>query len=138
MMESMGYKIMDLEKDAYKLLKKLMVREKLEKMIGKDVEVYIDRSIGSTHPKYNNIIYPVNYGYMKEITAVDGDYQDVYVLGEENKIDYCVGKVYAVVERDNDVEDKLIVTTDDRDYSIEEIKAKIDFQEKYFKYKIVK
>ena len=137
-MERMGYKIMDLEKDAYKLLKKLMVREKLEKMIGKDVEVYIDRPIGSTHPKYNNIIYPVNYGYMKEITAVDGDYQDVYVLGEENKIDYCVGKVYAVVERDNDVEDKLIVTTDDRDYSIEEIKERIDFQEKYFKYKIIK
>ena len=44
----------------------------------------------------------------------------------------------AVVERENDIEDKLIAVTDNKDYSIEEIKEKINFQEKYFKYKIVK
>ena len=43
-----------------------------------------------------------------------------------------------ILERENDIEDKLIVTTDDKDYSIEEIKEKINFQEKYFKYKIFK
>ena len=36
-----------------------------------------------------DIVYPINYGYIKEIIAVDGDYQDVYVLGEDNRIDYC-------------------------------------------------
>lgn len=138
MMESINYRIPNLEKDAYQLLKKLVIREKLEDMIGQNIKVYVDRPIGSKHPKHNDIIYPINYGYIEEIIAVDEAYQDVYVLGEEKAINYCKGKVYAVVERDNDVEDKLIVTTDDRDYSIEEIKEKIDFQEKYFKYKIVK
>ena len=50
----------------------------------------------------------------------------------------CVGKIYAVIERENDVEDKLIVVTDNKEYSIEEIKKNIYFQEKNFKYRIVK
>ena len=138
MMESINYRIPNLEKEAYKLLKKLMIREKLEKMIGQTVEVFIDRPIGFVHPNHENIVYPMNYGYIKEITAVDGEYQDVYVLGENNAIAHCNGKVYAVVERENDIEDKLIVTTDDKEYSLEEIKEKINFQEKYFKHKIIK
>lgn len=138
MMENINYKALDLEHDAYKLLKKLIIREKLETMIGKNINVYIDRPIGSIHSKYKNIIYPINYGYIKEIDAVDGEYQDAYVLGEDKAIDYCKGKIYAVIERENDIEDKLIVVTDNKDYSIEEIKDKINFQEKYFKYKIVK
>ena len=36
------------------------------------------------------------------------------------------------------VQDKLIVVTDNKEYSIEEIKKNIYFQEKHFKYKIVK
>ena len=50
----------------------------------------------------------------------------------------CVGKIYAVIERENDVEDKLIVVTDNKEYSIEEIKKNIYFQEKNFNYRIVK
>lgn len=138
MMESINYHIPDLEKDAYKLLKKLIIREKLEKMIGQSVDVFVDRPKGSVHPKHKDIVYPINYGYIKEITSVDGEYQDAYVIGEENAVNCCIGKVYAVIERENDIEDKLIVVIDDKDYSIEEIKEKINFQEKYFKYRIVK
>lgn len=50
----------------------------------------------------------------------------------------CVDKIYAVIERENDVEDKLIVVTDNKEYSIEEIKKNIYFQEKNFKYRIIK
>lgn len=136
MMESIGYKPIDIQKDAYKYFKKHMIREKLENMLGKNIIVYIDRKIGSTHPKYVDTVYPVNYGYIKEITAADGEYQDVYVLGENKPIDICNGRVYAVVERANDIEDKLIVITNDKEYTKEQIKEKINFQEKYFKYKI--
>lgn len=138
MMETINYHEPDLEKDAYNLFKKYYIREKLEDLIGKNVEVYIDRPVGSAHPKYSDMIYPINYGYIKEITAADSEYQDVYVLGEESKIDYCVGKVIAIVERKNDLEDKLVVSTKDKEYTIDEIKELINFQEKYFKYKIYK
>ena len=67
----------DLEKEDYKLLKKLIIRENLKNLVGKYVKVYIDRPLGSIHPKHNDIIYPINYGYIKEITAVDNEYQDV-------------------------------------------------------------
>ena len=110
----------------------------MNNLIGKTVEVIIDRKLGSIHPKHHNIIYNVNYGYIKEITALDGDYQDAYVLGTDIPVDICNGKVYAIVERQNDLEDKLIVVTNNLEYSIDEIKEKIDFQEKYFQYRIVK
>lgn len=110
-------------------MKKLIIRKKLEQMIGQNVEVYIDRAIGSVHPKHNDIIYPINYGYIKEIIAEDNEYQDVYVLGENSKIDYCMGIVITVVERENDLEDKLIVTTNEQSYTIDEMKKSVDFQE---------
>ena len=49
------YKKIREEKD--NKMNKLIIRKKLENMIGQDVEVFIDRPIGSTHPNYNNIIY---------------------------------------------------------------------------------
>ena len=112
--------------------------ERYSNLIGKKVKVYIDRPIGSIHPKHKDIIYPINYGYIKEIKAADGEYQDAYVLGIDEPATNCVGKIYAVIERENDIEDKLIVITDNKEYSIEEIKKTIYFQEKYFKYRIVK
>lgn len=138
MIESINYHVPNIENKAYTLLKKLMIREKLEAMIGQNVTVYVDRPIGSIHPKYTDIIYLINYGYIKEIEAADNEHQDVYVLGIEKPIESCVGRVYAVVERENDFEDKLIVVTENKDYSIEEIKEKINFQERFFKFKIVK
>jgi len=118
--------------------KKNLIRKKLEQLIGREVIVYIDRPKGSTHPKHNNIVYPVNYGYIKEIIANDNEYQDAYLLGVDEQVDSYQGIVYAVVERENDVEDKLIVVAKNINYSIEEIKKIIHFQEQYFKYKIIK
>ena len=41
-------------------------------IIGKKVSVIIDRPFGSAHPEYQGMIYPVNYGYIREIKAGDG------------------------------------------------------------------
>ena len=61
-----------------------------------------------------------------------------FLLYIDEPVSNCVGKIYAVIERENDVEDKLIVVTDNKEYSIEEIKKNIYFQEKNFNYRIVK
>ena len=42
-------------------------------MIGKRVTVKIDRPMGSYHPKYKDIYYPINYGYIEGIIALDGE-----------------------------------------------------------------
>ncbi len=40
--------------------------------LGKNVEVTIDRPLDSTHPKHN-FLYEVNYGYIRDIMAPDGE-----------------------------------------------------------------
>ncbi len=50
-------------------------------MIGTMVTVTVDRPLGSRHPKYKNMYYPVNYGYIEGVMAPDGEEQDAYIVG---------------------------------------------------------
>ena len=52
-------------------------------MLGSWVKVIVDRPLGSTHPQYQDLIYPVNYGYIEGTMAPDGEEQDAYILGIE-------------------------------------------------------
>lgn len=101
-------------------------------IIGKEVSGIIDRPLGSQHPRYPESIYPINYGYVENVFARDGEEQDVYVLGTNIPIKRFKGKVIAVFHRINDIEDKWIVAIDGKDYSDEEILERIHFQEQYF------
>ena len=105
-------------------------------MIGSIVKVIVDRPLGSRHPKYKDIIYPINYGYIEGIIAPDGEEQDAYVLGVNVAVKEFTGKVIAVIHRYDDVEEKWVVAPEGLDFSEEEIKAQVDFQERYFKYSI--
>ena len=109
-----------------------MASEMSENIIGKVVRGTIDRPMGSAHPDYPDLIYPVNYGYVEGILAADGEEQDVYVLGADKPLETFAGRVIAIYHRTNDKEDKWIVSLDGRDYSDGEILAAIDFQERYF------
>lgn len=137
MMENIGYKKIDYTTKGVELLKRLYLLDNLKSMIGKDVKVYIDRPLGSVHPKCSEFVYPVNYGYIKEFVSLDGEYQDAYVLGVNKAIDEFYGKVIAVINRTNDNEDKLVVVEKNSSFSINEIEKMVSFQEKYFKHKII-
>lgn len=106
-------------------------------MIGKVVKVIINRPLGSRHPKYSDTIYSVNYGYIEGVFAPDGEEQDAYVLGVDSAVKEFTGKVIAIIRRFDDVEEKWVVVPDGVSFSKEEIKAEVDFQEKYFKYIIL-
>ena len=41
-------------------------------------EVVIDRPRGSRHPRYPDMVYPLDYGYLKGTAAADGDGIDVW------------------------------------------------------------
>ena len=101
-------------------------------MIGKIVKVKVDRPLGSYHPKHNDILYTVNYGYIEGIIAPDGEEQDAYILGVKEPLDEFVGRVIAIIHRINDVEDKLVVVPEDIVMTKDEIKKHVDFQEKFF------
>lgn len=101
-------------------------------IIGTTVSGFIDRPLGSYHPRHPEMIYPINYGYVKDVIAGDGEEQDVYVFGTQQPIEEYIGIVIAVYHRLNDREDKWIVSLDKTDYSDEEILEAISFQEQYF------
>ena len=85
-----------------------------------EVEVLIDRPLGSQHPQYG-FIYPLNYGFI-----------DAYLLGVFEPVERYRGVVIAVIQRTNDNDDKLIVVPHNVDYSDEQIRALTEFQERYF------
>ena len=101
-------------------------------MIGAIVTVTVDRPLGSYHPEHREMYYPVNYGYIKGITAPDGEEQDAYILGVNKPVSEFTGKVIAVVHRYNDVEEKWVVSPEGKVFSAEEIREQIAFQEQYF------
>ena len=105
-------------------------------MIGKIVKVTIDRPLGSRHPTHKDIVYPINYGYVKGIMAPDGEEQDAYVLGINTPVKEFVGKVIAVIHRHDDIEDKWVVAPQGVNFDEQEIRKQVNFQEQYFKYSI--
>lgn len=101
-------------------------------IIGKTVKGTVDRPAGTSHPRYPEMIYPINYGYVDGVFAADGDEQDVYVFGTEEPLKNFEGKVVAVWHRFDDVEDKWIVSLDGENISDEKILGDITFQEQFF------
>lgn len=105
-------------------------------MIGDIVKVIVDRPLGSFHPKYNDIYYSVNYGYIPGAIAPDGEEQDAYILGVNQPVREFIGKVIAIIYRFDDVEEKWVVAPEDSSFTKDEIMRQVDFQERYFRTEI--
>ena len=81
-------------------------------MIGEIVRVVVDRPLGSCHPQWTELRYPLNYGYVPGIMAPDGEEQDAYILGVDQPVQEFTGRVIAVIRRKDDVEEKWVVAPD--------------------------
>jgi len=106
--------------------------------LGKEVQVIIDRPLESNHPKHD-FKYEVNYGYIPNTKAPDGEEIDAYVLGVDIPLDKFSGKCIAVIHRLNDDDDKLVIIPKDmKEISDEEIRKQTNFQEKFFESIIIR
>jgi inorganic pyrophosphatase len=99
--------------------------------LNKEVEVVIDRPMGSRHPKWD-FLYLLNYGYVPGVPGEDGEDLDAYVLGIPQPVDRFKGVCIAVIHRTDDHDDKLIVVPHHQTYSDEQIRALTEFQEHFF------
>ncbi len=106
-----------------------------ESFLGKTVKVIIDRPLNSKHPEYEDMVYPVNYGFVPDTKAPDGSELDAYVLGIDIPLKEFTGKCIAVIHRIDDNEDKLVIAS--KDFTKDEIRKLTEFQEKYFKSEII-
>ncbi len=93
--------------------------------------------MGTKHPKWG-FIYPVNYGYVPNTKAPDGEEIDAYVLGVFEPKEEFSGICIAIIHRLDDDDDKLIIAPKDNNYSDKQIISLTEFQERFFESKIIR
>ena len=106
--------------------------------LGKMVKIKIDRPFGSKHPKHD-MIYEVNYGFVPDTKASDGEEIDAYLLGVDKPLDEFTGKCIAIIHRKDDNDDKLVIAPENaKEMSDEQILKMVNFQEKWFESEIIR
>ena len=120
-----------------KLIEKYLLTGKNNSIIGTTETVTVDRPLGSYHPEYKDMYYPINYGYIEGVMAPDGEEQDAYILGVNEPVDKFTGKIMAIVHRKDDIEEKWVVVPNGMMFSKDEIRQQIYFQGQYFDSEIV-
>lgn len=101
-------------------------------VIGKIVKVVVDRPLGSYHPEHRDMYYPINYGYIEGIIASDGEEQDAYIIGVDKPVKEFVGRIIAIIHRNDDVEEKWVVAPHNLLFTKGQIWEKVKFTEQYF------
>ncbi len=74
----------------------------LERLVAES-EIVIDRPKQTAHPKYSDMIYPLDYGYLKNTTAMDGGGIDVYVGSDEERTVKAVLCIVDLLKRDSEI-----------------------------------
>ena len=99
-------------------------------MVRKMYQAIIDRPIGYQDSFGNR--YPINYGYIPDLFAGDGEEQDIISEKIREPLESFEGELIAVIHRQDDVEDKWVLTSTNENITIEDIKEKTYFLEQYF------
>ena len=106
--------------------------------LGQRVRVVVDRPLGSVHPRWPTLVYPVNYGELPGTVSGDGQPIDAYLLGWDVPLSEAEGTVTAVIVREDDAEDKLVVVSHANGWTDEKIMKAVWFQEQYFRVRLVR
>lgn len=110
----------------------------LAPFLGRPVRVVVDRPLGSPHPRWPELVYPVNYGELPGTLGGDGQPVDAYLLGWGVPLPEAEGVVTAVLVREDDREDKLVVVPHGSHWPDEEIMKAVWFQERYFRVRLLR
>ena len=80
--------------------------EKLDSIISLS-KIIIDRPKGSLHPKYPSMIYPVDYGYLKDTSGGDGNEIDIWIGSKEGKNLESIACTVDILKKDTEI--KLLI-----------------------------
>lgn len=105
----------------------------IRSLMGKTVEVVIDRPVGYVHHvKGITLHYTINYGYLPGINGGDGEEQDVYILGVTEPLERFTGRIIGAIRRRDDNEDKLVAAPEGMEFHQGQIAEATWFVEQYF------
>lgn len=97
------------------------VFDKLDQLLGTSA-IIIDRPAGTAHPRYPNVVYPVDYGYLDGTTSGDGEGIDVFVGTAAGRGILALAITVDVLARDT--ETKLLIDCDpDETSKVEDLLA---------------
>lgn len=108
-----------------------------KQFLGQTITVNIDRPAGSKHPMHG-FVYPINYGFVPDTKAPDGEELDAYVLGTDKPLQTFTGTCIAIVHRTDDDDDKLVLAENGKQLTDEEIRLLTHFHEQWFKSEIIR
>ena len=86
--------------------------EYLERLI-ENSTIKIDRPKGSAHPRFSDLIYPLDYGYLKDTTSTDGGGLDVWVGAQTSA--RLEGIICTIDLNKKDIEIKLLIGCSEAD-----------------------
>jgi inorganic pyrophosphatase len=78
--------------------------------------IKLDRPRGSAHPRYPEMIYPLDYGFLENTRAGDGDGIDVWIGSESNKTLTGILCTFDTLKRDAEI--KLLIGCNMEDVEI--------------------
>lgn len=87
----------------------------LDKLISES-EIVIDRPRNSHHPKYPEMIYPLDYGYLKNTSSMDGQGIDVWRGSQGGNALRAIMVIVDLWKRDSEI--KLLIGTTDEEARI--------------------
>lgn len=79
-------------------------------------EIVLDRPKGSRHPKYPDLVFPVDYGYLKDTCGGEGDEVDVWLGTAEHRRLTAIACTVDMTERDAEI--KLLIGCTDEEIAI--------------------
>lgn len=66
-------------------------------------EIIIDRPKGTAHPRYPQMIYPLDYGYLKNSASMDGEGIDVWLGTQKEKTVDAIVCTVDLAKRDSEI-----------------------------------
>ena len=75
--------------------------------------ILIDRPKGSAHPRYPEVIYPLDYGYVENTTSADGGGIDVWFGSLNTKMLTGILCTFDTLKRDAEIKLLIGCTEDD-------------------------
>ena len=82
-------------------------------------EIVIDRPKGSFHPKYPNMVYKLDYGYLKNSTSMDGEGIDVWIGSNKNRRLDAIICIVDYLKKDSEIKILLGCTEEEKKIAIE-------------------
>ena len=74
----------------------------LDKLV-ENSEIVIDRPKGSSHPRFSQIIYKVDYGYLKNTSSMDGSGIDIWVGTMKDKKINAIICIVDLIKKDSEI-----------------------------------